>query len=104
MLIGVWGIIKAMLVPARMAGAAWSVVVWMVTTKAGRITALALAVGIAFLWYGNSREQQGREAVTTEINKQNERATGNATGYRRTRMECVARGGVFDFAKGTCDR
>lgn len=104
MIPAVLAFIKAMLVPARMASAAWAVVVWMVTTRAGRITALCLGVAVAFLWYGSSREQQGREAVTTQINKQNKESTGNAETYRRTRMECVNRGGVFDFARGTCDR
>lgn len=96
--------LKGLFAGGQVLGFVLAILKWLITTRAGRFTALVMAVVIAFLWYGHSQKREGRDEVRTEINQQNKESVGNANSFRRTRMECVARGGVFDFAKGTCDR
>jgi hypothetical protein len=77
---------------------------WLVGTPSGRITALSVIISLAVLWYGHLRYNEGREAVTTEVNEQNKDANDGSDAYRDAYDRCLSAGGVFDYARGACDR
>lgn len=69
-------------------------------------SALAILIAAAVLFCGGYLvgHRDGSSGVKTEVERQNNEATGKALDAARSYDECIDAGGVWTFRTGKCER
>ncbi|MER2534420.1 MAG: hypothetical protein ABTQ31_04565 [Rhizobiaceae bacterium] len=60
--------------------------------------------GVGYAWGRLDGRAIAQASIVERIGKENAHAGSKAEDWRGALRDCDARGGVFDFATGTCDR